>query len=157
STANALEALAYQAKDAILVVDDLAPAGGQGDVQRLHRDADRLLRAQGNVAGRQRMRADGTLRRGKPPRGLLLRTAAETPRGQSLRARLLTLELDKSDVDWVRMTACQEHAAQGRYAEALSGFIQWLASSYDNMLAFVRGQVADLQAASVGTGTHRRR
>jgi hypothetical protein len=48
STGNALEATAFAAKDAILVVDDFAPSGSTSDVQRLHREADRernLLRS----------------------------------------------------------------------------------------------------------------
>ena len=44
STANALEILAFGAKDAVFVVDDFAPAGSRYDVQRQHREADRLLR-----------------------------------------------------------------------------------------------------------------
>jgi hypothetical protein len=43
STANSLEALAFAAKDALLVVDDFAPGGNAGAVQRQHREADRLL------------------------------------------------------------------------------------------------------------------
>src|SRR6185503_10786184 len=62
STGNALEATAFALKDAIMVVDDFAPCGSTSDVQRLHREADRLLRAQGNHSGRQRMRADSSLR-----------------------------------------------------------------------------------------------
>src|SRR5262249_49285197 len=66
STGNALEATAFAAKDALLVVDDFAPGGSVADVQRCHREADRLLRAQGNRSGRQRMRSDTSLRPPKP-------------------------------------------------------------------------------------------
>ena len=45
STGNALEGLAFSAKDVLLVVDDFAPTGSATDVQRMHREADRLLRA----------------------------------------------------------------------------------------------------------------
>jgi hypothetical protein len=69
STGNALEALAFHAKDVLLVVDDFAPGGTVHDVQRLHREADRFLRAQGNNSGRRRMAADGTLRPVKGTRG----------------------------------------------------------------------------------------
>jgi hypothetical protein len=61
STDNALETLAYVAKDALLVVDDFCPTGSQYDLQAMHRKADRLFRGQGNTAGRGRLRADGTL------------------------------------------------------------------------------------------------
>ena len=39
STGNALEGLAFQAKDVLLVVDDFAPAGTSSDVQRYHKEA----------------------------------------------------------------------------------------------------------------------
>ena len=60
STGNALEGLAFQAKDVLLVVDDFAPTGTSSDVQRYHKEADRLFRGQGNQAGRGRMRPDGS-------------------------------------------------------------------------------------------------
>ena len=56
STGNALEGEAFLAKDAVMVVDDFCPGGAKTDIARQHREADRLLRAQGNRSGRQRMR-----------------------------------------------------------------------------------------------------
>ena len=67
STDNALETLAFGAKDALLVVDDFCPTGSQYDVQTMHRKADRLFRGLGNNAGRGRLRSDGTPRHTKPP------------------------------------------------------------------------------------------
>ena len=75
ATANALEKLAFLAKDAVFVVDDFAPGGTVADVQRLHREADRLLRAQGNRSGRVRMSADTSLKPEYYPRGLIIRPA----------------------------------------------------------------------------------
>jgi len=46
-------AVTYQG---LLVVDDFVPKGSQNDVQRTHREADRLLRAQANASGRGRIR-----------------------------------------------------------------------------------------------------
>ena len=61
-------------------------ANAQGPLPSdFHREADRLVRAQGNRSGRQRMRQDSTLRPAKPPRGLLLSTGEDVPRGHSLR------------------------------------------------------------------------
>lgn len=48
STGNSLEALAFHAKDALLVIDEFYPAGSLADMQRGHKEADRILRAQGN-------------------------------------------------------------------------------------------------------------
>ncbi|MGH2688806.1 MAG: hypothetical protein ACRDKW_08370, partial [Actinomycetota bacterium] len=120
STANALEGLAFAAKDALLVVDDFAPSGSVTDTERAHREADRILRAQGSRSGRLRMRADGSLRTARPPRGLILSTGEDVPRGQSLRARMLVLELERGDVDWDALTRCQRAAADGALARSLS-------------------------------------
>ncbi len=130
SSANSLEADAFAAKDAVFVVDDFVPSGGQNEAARAHREADRLIRAQGNRAGRQRMRADMTLRAAKPPRGLILSTGEDIPRGHSCRARMLIVEIEKGDVDLGRLTAAQAAGRGGRYAETMAGFLRWLAGDY---------------------------
>ena len=55
STANALEILAFSAKDALLVVDDFVPVGAD---RALHLVAERLFRGIGNHQGRGRMNGD---------------------------------------------------------------------------------------------------
>jgi hypothetical protein len=145
STANSLEALAFAAKDGLLVVDDFAPRGGSGDRQRLERDADRLLRAQGNRAGRGRMRADGTLRPPKPPRGLILSTGEDVPPGQSLRGRMLVLEVSPGDLPLARLTPHQRAAADGVYADGLAAFVAWLAPRYGELFLRLPGRRAELR------------
>ena len=77
------------------------------------------------------MRPDGSLRPAKPPRGLILSTGEDIPRGQSLRARGLFLELGPNDLNWQRLSECQQDAASGRYAMAMAGYLQWLAADYE--------------------------
>ncbi len=156
STANALERLAFSAKDALLVVDDFIPHGSASDMARMHRDADRLLRASGNGSGRQRMRADLTLHADKPPRCLIVSTGEDTPRGQSLQARLLTDEVKEGDVDVARLTPRQADAAAGRYAEAMAGFVRWLAGRLDGVRARLPAATAAARDAAYRTGQHRR-
>lgn len=127
STDNALEGSCFAAKDALLVIDDFAPGGTMADVQRLHQRADRVFRNQGNHAGRHRMRPDGTLRAPRPPRGMVVSSGEDLPRGQSLRARLFSIDVRPGDVDKDRLTACQADAMAGRYAAAMAGYIKWLA------------------------------
>lgn len=146
STANALEALAFAAKDVVFVIDEFVPQGGLGDVQRLHRDADRVLRAQGNHSGRQRLTADGTHQRARPPRGMILSTGEETPQGHSLRARLLVIELAPGDVDKNELTRCQRDGGEGLYAAAMAAFVQWLAGRRDDLDARVRARITELRA-----------
>ena len=134
-TANMLEKKAFLAKDALLVVDDFAPTGTTTDVQRLHREADRLFRAVGNRAGRARMRADGSSRPTYYPRGMLISTGEEIPSGQSLRARLLVLELTPGDITAVALSSAQAAATNGLLAAAMAGYLCWLASRIDDLKA----------------------
>ena len=128
STGNSLESIAFSAKDAILVVDDFAPGGSLNDVQRMHKEADRLLRAQGNRSGRNRLSGDGSHRPVRAPRGLTISTGEDVPRGASLRARVLVLELGPGEVNWDRLTECQRDAAAGVYAQCLAGYVSYLAA-----------------------------
>ncbi len=146
STANALERLAHAAADALLLVDDFAPGGSLADVARLHREADRLLRAQGNLAGRARMRADGSLRPTRAPRGLILSTGEDVPRGQSLRARTLVLELEHGDIDAAKLSGAQ--AASAMYSAALAGVIRWLAPRLEEQRAELRDSIVSWRGRS---------
>ena len=61
-----LERLAFQAKDGLFTIDDFKP-GSTAEVDRLHAQADRIFRSQGNGSGR--CAADGTARCCRPPQG----------------------------------------------------------------------------------------
>jgi hypothetical protein len=156
STGNSLETLAFACKDGLLSVDDFAPGGSNADVARIHREADRLLRAQGNRSGRSRCRTDGTVRPARPPRGLVLSTGEDIPRGQSLRSRLLVLETSREEMDWEALTKCQRNAAEGLYAQALAGFIQWLAPRYGEVRDHLATEHAGLRDAARAEGQHAR-
>ncbi len=156
STGNSLEGLACEAKDALLVVDDFAPSGAAADVQRYHKEADRLLRAQGNRSGRLRMRADGSLRPAKPPRGLIVSTGEDVPRGHSIRARTLVVEISPGDIDWPVLSQCQQEAAAGVYAAVLAAYLQWLASRYKEIQTSLPNEVQQLRALASTDSEHKR-
>lgn len=90
STANQLERSAFMLKDAPFVIDDFAPSGF--DNRELETKAARILRAQGNLSGRGRLRADLTQRPAWPPRGLIIGTGEQYPNAQSILARTLLIE-----------------------------------------------------------------
>jgi len=156
STANALELLAFNAKDTILVVDDFAPAGSQQDVQRMNRDADRVFRAQGNRSGRQRARQDGSLRPVKSPRGLILSTGEDIPRTYSVRARVFIVEVGPEDMNWDELTPIQRMAAEGVLASSMAGFIQWMAGRYSEVKNSMQEEVRNLRAQAITSGGHKR-
>ncbi|MEZ5590142.1 MAG: hypothetical protein R3F53_05335 [Gammaproteobacteria bacterium] len=156
STGNALERLAFTTKDALLTIDDFAPGGNQTDVNRLHRDADRILRAQGNRAGRARMKGDGGLQATYHPRGLILATGEDIPRGQSVRARLLIFEMDGSSVDLGVLTQLQAHARAGLLAQSLALFIQWCAKRMDELKTQLPARARELRGAAAALTAHSR-
>jgi hypothetical protein len=156
STSNSLEALAFCCQDALLVVDDFAPHGAPTDIARFHKEADRLFRAQGNRSGRQRMRADGSLRPEKPPRGTILATGEDLPRGHSVRARLMIIEVEPGDVDFARLSRCQHDAASGLYAKGNAAFIAWLAPQFDAVVQQFRKDSVSLRDKLASSASHRR-
>jgi primase-polymerase (primpol)-like protein len=156
STDNALEGLAFTVKDAVLVIDDFAPPPSRADADRQHRTAERLIRGQGNSAGRQRMRADGTLRPPKPPRGLILATGEDVPRGHSITARLCVVDVERGSVKLKRLSECQRDAAAGVYASAMGGFAVWLAPRYAELPCQLDAERVELRNQFVGKFPHAR-
>lgn len=135
STANALEALAFEAKDAVLVVDDFAPNSPGADRNELAKASERLFRSAGNRAGRHRLSSSSSIKAAKMPRCLVLSTGEELPEGLSIRSRMLVLRVLDGDVDLGELTHAQGAAAGGALAQATSHFIKWLAPRYDATLA----------------------
>src|SRR5262249_23157262 len=140
STENALEELAFSAKDLLVVIDDFKPGGGSYEVQAYQRKADRLFRGVGNQSGRQRCNRDGKLRPERRPRGLVLSTGEEIPNGKSLRARVLLQEVVEGDIQVASLTKCQRDAAEGLYAAAMAGYLRWLAGRYGEVRASLKSQ-----------------
>ena len=152
STPGSVELSAFQAKDAILVVDDYAPGGTSSDIARMERDAGRVFRAQGNRAAGGRLRPDGQARPSRQPRGLIVSTGEDVPPGVSVRARLLVIDVSGGDIDASALSRCQKDAADNLYATAMSAYLQWLAGKLDEAradFAAVRDRlVTEVQDAS---------
>ena len=150
STANALESLAFVAKDSLLVVDDFVPIAGR-DGRALQAVSERLFRAAGNHQGRSRMSAKGRVRVAHGPRALILATGEEVPAGQSLRARLLIVEVAPGDIDRTMLDQCQQAGRQGHLSTAMGAFISWVASRYDQLQVYLLTRIGELRNEYVGT------
>ena len=158
STANAIEMLAFVLKDCVMVVDDFKPAGSRMQQQALYSAAERLLRAQGNKSGRQRLRADSTLRSTKPPRGLIVSTGEDLPLGQSIRARCQIIEIARGDV-WRHkemLTYCQRQAACGLYEKAMFGYIRWVAAHYERIQKEQETTIHEIRTQVANISCHKR-
>jgi hypothetical protein len=73
---------------------------------------------------------------------LILSTGEDIPRGQSIRARLLILELSKNNIESAALTECQNDAQAGRFAESMGAYVRWLAGRLDE----ARGEFEELVA-----------
>jgi hypothetical protein len=156
ATANYLERIAFDFKDAVLLIDDFAPAGTPLDVRRYHLTADRVIRGAGNAAGRGRMQADGTTRPALPPRALILSTGEDVPTGHSIRARMLVLDVERGDVDKERLSHFQVEPDRSAPSRATAGYVRWLASRLETIRAELPMRQASLRAAFSGAGVHPR-
>jgi len=156
STGNALEVLSFHAKDTLIVIDDFAPQGSAMDISRYHATADRVFRAAGNRAGRSRLDSTAKMREPKPPRGLILSTGEDIPRGHSVRARLLILELSKGDIDATKLTLCQKDAAAGLYAQAMGAYVRWLAGKHEEFRSTLADRVSELRLKAMRSSAHAR-
>jgi len=128
STANLLEKRAFTLKDSMFVIDEYVPANERREFEQ---KAARVIRAQGNLSGRGRLRSDLSERPSFFPRGLILGTGEEHPRLQSVLARTLVMELQRSDVNMALLSEVQ--AANSRFAHSLAGYVAWLAPQIDRL------------------------
>jgi hypothetical protein len=126
-----LEKTCFLAKDALLVVDDFAPVSDPYKAREMERNAARIVRNVGNRGGRGRLASDLSLRTIYRPRGLVVSTGEQVPDGQSVTARMYTVEMHPGDVDLERLTAAQAEADS--YPHALAGYLLWLAKQWGHL------------------------
>ena len=130
-TANRLEKTCFLAKDAPIVIDDFAPTSDPYKAREMEGNAARIVRNVGNHGGRGRLTRDLALRVTYRPRGLVISTGEQVPDGQSVTARMYTVEVHPDDVNTARLTAAQGEAA--RYPHALAGYLLWLAGQWKDL------------------------
>lgn len=124
STSNALEALAYRSKDALITIDDYVPVGTGYQLRGLAAKVDQVIRAQGNQAGRTRLTDTSSVQGTMYPRGIILGTGEDVPEGHSIRGRMLITELSPGDIPAKLLTTAQ--AARPSYSKALAHWIRWI-------------------------------
>lgn len=142
STANALEAQAFIAKDCAFVIDDFIPSGTSWQVRAYQQTADKIIRAQGNQAGRARLTDTSNLQQTMYPRGVVLSTGEDTPEGHSVRARMLILELSPGDVEPKALTECQ--GKRHLYCAVVAALARQLAGEPHSLTERVEQLRADL-------------
>jgi hypothetical protein len=145
-TPNAIERILFSAKDVLVVVDDFHPAQDRREEQAMSANASRLLRGVGNGSGRQRMRADTSLRPDLPPRGLAIATGERLPSGHSTAARMFPIPVGRGEIPQDRLTEAQ--SAVNEYPVAMAGYVQWLAERFEELSPTLKARFSDLRAAA---------
>jgi uncharacterized protein DUF927 len=148
STANALEHLAYRAMHALFVIDDFVPVGTPYQVRQLQKNADQIIRAQGNQSGRSRLTDVSSMQQTYFPRGVILSTGEDIPEGHSVRGRMMIVEVGPGQVQPEKLRTSQD--ARESYPRAMADFIQW--TTTNNSRDFVRTQAKKHRDENLGIG-----
>ena len=157
STGNALEKTAFLAKDALLIVADFVVRGTRQEVAKTHAAAERLLRAQGNQAGRSRMTSKAELRNAFHPRGIVLAKGEDIPNGHSLQARLVIINVARGAIDTAVLSGLQKLARDGVLVKVMAGFVQWLAmEAKRNALLEFLDVALEIDRENIGASGHAR-
>lgn len=152
STANQLERRSFLLKDTLFVIDDYAPS--PFDARELELKASRLLRAQGNLAGRGRLQADLQERASFFPRGLVLSTGEQHPPGQSILARVILIRLERGQINLALLTEAQQSVFQ--LPHAMAGYLAWLVPQMPKLPELLRETFAGTRAVLSNDATHLR-
>lgn len=136
-TENTLERKAFLLKDTIFCVDDYHPTGSINERRTMEKKAHSLIRGYGDRVGRGRMNSDISLRQSYIPRGLCIVTGEDVPAlGQSATARILSIELQRGQVDLSLLTQLQKQSHL--LAETMAGYIEWLRPQMNDLPAKYR-------------------
>ncbi len=108
STPASIEDVLHRAKDVITVIDDFAPGSNAVHADRVRTVVEQVIRGIGNGSNRSRMTADMKRRADRPPRGLAIITAEESPgQTESIQARCVMTRLVRGDVNLAQLSAFQ--------------------------------------------------
>lgn len=151
SSANVLERRMFVLKDMSFNIDDSVPSREQKDAEA---KVARIIRAQGNLAGRSRMGSDTSDRGSFPPRGLTISSAEQPPTGEGVLSRTALLKVEPGTVHLVELTRAQ--AAAGRLPHAMTGYVQWLAPQMPTLPKIMAAQHEQMRGSLSQEGWHRR-
>lgn len=145
-TANGITRKAFLLKDMPLLVDDFHPTTSLQERRQMNAVAQRLSRAFGNNAGRERLSSDLTLQISMPPQSISVMTGEDLPEiGDSGVARLYVVNVEKGDVlkydargklDPIAnrpLRRLEEQALDGELQAAMRGYIEWLRPQADQL------------------------
>lgn len=152
ATANRIEEMMSVAKDLPFNLDDFAPAAEKISQNEMEKKAERIIRAQGDRAGRARMHS-----KIKFPRGLLITSGEMLTSGYSRTARIVTLEIKRGETNTLFMSDAQKNKYQ--YCKAMTHYIIWIKENWDRLKKKLPAHYIELRdelAPKLGEDSHPR-
>jgi hypothetical protein len=135
----------------MVLIDDFVAKATRGDRQQLLDKAERVYRGAANRTGRGRLTQKLTPQPTFYCRGLITTTGEDVPMGESLRARIVIVPVAKGSIPIGKpeLNKAQAQAKAGLYAEAMAGYVQWLARQ-DHLDARLTEQQNSLRGEAKG-------
>jgi hypothetical protein len=87
-----------------------------------------------------------------PARGFVIASGEDLPKGQSCRARLVIIEVQRGDVDKEVLTELQRAGHAGLLVQAMSAYIQWLAPRVPELKTTLRDSLVAERDAAIQAG-----
>lgn len=150
STANALQYLAAICKDCVLVIDDFLNEGA------CLATATRFLRNYRNGAVRGRLGSDLALRPDPKPKGLVITSGEDTPRGASIVASLFICQIFPGDIKFSVLSEVLEKSHPQTLPKVMGGYVRFIASRYDQISSGIKSMRQDLRDRIGMVSPHRR-
>lgn len=146
-TKNSILYHTFALKDVLTCIDDFHP-GSRQEENRMTESVQGIMRAYGDRAGRERLRADASPMESRPPQGNAIITGEFPPDiGESGTARYFMLELREGDVNLNLLSNCQEYAASSSLQRCMFGYLEWLKENYLKDDESVKKFIASLKRA----------
>lgn len=131
-TANSLERTSFLLKDVMMVVDDFFPGQSHQEREKMKEIAQRLARAYGDGAVRQRMQGR-KLQESWAPRGLAISTGEERPEiGESGQARFVFIDVNRDAVNYDALLSLQQEH-KSKLAEFMMLYLEWVAANWNRI------------------------
>jgi len=155
ATLASLEDAMFCARDVPLVIDDCAAeeAGDGGAVKGAGYTVSGVVRQVSRRSARERATPSGE-RFSLPPRGLVIATAEYPPVGRGVARHTIRVPVDYGQViriggDNAVLDRAQAHAQSGLYAQAMAGYVVWLAKNWGRLAEEVPQRIEQARLAGL--------
>ena len=147
-TINDLESFIHSVSSSVCIVDDLHPSVDPYEARNLEGKVQRLVRNIGDGKGKGRLSKDLSRQAKYEPRSSVLFTGEFGISGESSLARLYTVNMTRSDINFESLSEVQ--LDEVALSTCMFNFIKWMSKYYDDIVGHLsdnfikkRGQIVN--------------